>query len=122
MGPRLQEDEVAGEMVAPVNQRMKALVIVRFQNRSDRNHIPDRGCNSQNQSQFNYHDQISHHGWDTRYAGGTYVPRQTYGPTIPAVEPLHQPQPVGYCKICEVKLGNYKMWKHIIMERNIKEC
>ncbi|RDX77421.1 hypothetical protein CR513_42465, partial [Mucuna pruriens] len=80
-------------------------MIGRFQNRSDWNDISFRGCS---QSQFNYHDQVPHHGWDFCYAGGTYVPHQTYGPTIPAVAPLQQPQPAVYCKICEVKLGSYK--------------
>lgn len=85
---------------------MFILQIGRFQNRSDRNHTPYRGCSSR--SKFNYHDQVRHHGWDSRYAGGTYVPHQTYGPTIPAGEPLHQPQPVAYCKLCDVKVGSYK--------------
>ncbi|TKY45975.1 serine/arginine repetitive matrix protein 2 [Spatholobus suberectus] len=79
--------------------------IGRFQNRSDWN---DRSFRDWSQSQFNYHDQVPHHGWDFHYAGGTYVPHQTSGPTTPAVAPVHQPQPVACCKICDVKLGSCK--------------
>ncbi|XP_027358505.1 uncharacterized protein LOC113867399 [Abrus precatorius] len=76
-----------------------------FQNRGDWNDISFRGYS---QSQFTYHDQIPHYGWDFHYAGGPYLPHQTSRPPIPAVAPIHRPQPVAYCKICEVKLGNYK--------------
>nr|XP_007152081.1 hypothetical protein PHAVU_004G100500g [Phaseolus vulgaris]ESW24075.1 hypothetical protein PHAVU_004G100500g [Phaseolus vulgaris] len=82
--------------------------------------MPFRDCS---QSQFNYHDQVPHHGWDFRYAGGTYVPHHgrdfhpaggtylphhTSEPTISALGPLHSPQPRPYCKICEVKMSSYK--------------
>ncbi|XP_020205879.1 uncharacterized protein LOC109791037 isoform X3 [Cajanus cajan] len=77
-----------------------------YQNRSDWNNISFGGCS---QSQFNYHHQVPHRGWDYCYGGGTYVPHQTSGPTIHAAAPLHQPQPMAYCKICDVKLSSYKV-------------
>ncbi|KAL2334840.1 hypothetical protein Fmac_016053 [Flemingia macrophylla] len=78
----------------------------RFQNRCDWNDISFRGWS---QRQFNYHDQVPHHGWDSCYSGYRFVPHQTSGPIIPAVAPLHQPLPETYCKICEVKLSSYKV-------------
>ncbi|XP_014517549.1 uncharacterized protein LOC106775032 isoform X2 [Vigna radiata var. radiata] len=75
------------------------------------------------QSQFNYYGQVPHHGrdfhhgggtyvprngWDLHSAGGTYVPHHTPEPTIPALGPLHRPQPRLNCKICDVKLCGYK--------------
>ncbi|BAU02161.1 hypothetical protein VIGAN_11160600 [Vigna angularis var. angularis] len=75
------------------------------------------------QSQFNYYGQVPHHGrdfhhgggtyvprngWDLHSAGGKYVPHHTPEPTIPALGPLHRPQPRLNCKICDVKLSGYK--------------
>jgi len=92
----------------------------RFLNGHNWNDISFRDCS---QSQFYYHHQVPHHGWDSFYAGGTYVPYHgwdfrsaggTYVPhhisesTISAVGPLHRPQPKAYCKICKVKLSSYK--------------
>ncbi|XP_027922316.1 uncharacterized protein LOC114180227 [Vigna unguiculata] len=92
----------------------------RFPNGNNWNDISFRDCG---QNQFNYYGQVPHHGWDFHYgggtyvphngwdlrsAGGTYVPHHTPEPTIPALGPLHRPQPRLYCKICEVKLYSYK--------------
>ncbi|KAK7380443.1 hypothetical protein VNO78_32954 [Psophocarpus tetragonolobus] len=74
----------------------------RFRNINECNDISIRGYS---QSWFNYHGQVPHHGWNFHYAGDMHLPHEISRP----VGPLHQPQPVAYyCKICEVRLGNYK--------------
>ncbi|CAJ1953026.1 unnamed protein product [Sphenostylis stenocarpa] len=42
-----------------------------YLNRNNWNDISFRDCS---QSQFNYYDQVPHHGWDFGYADGTYAP------------------------------------------------